>query len=130
MRGREEDSERDCVCGEEREREREREGENGCGMRYIHVFVKKENDQHSAHTDSTNHGTLLSLPLPLSLSLSLCQGWDNVGVLIDALGEAKSSVIVITNDLTEEVLDEALAKVYRTLSPSHTLVLGLCPLGP
>jgi len=51
-------------------------------------------------------------------------------VLIDALGEAKSSVIVITNDLTEEVLDEALAKVCRTLSLSHTLVLGLRPLGP
>jgi len=84
----------------------------------------------TAHTLIQQIMALFSLSLSPSLSLSLCQGWDNVGVLIDALGEAKSSVIVITNDLTEEVLDEALAKVYRTLSPSHTLVLGLCPLGP
>ena len=38
-------------------------------MCFIHVFVKKENNQHSAHTDSTNHDTLLSLSLSLSLSL-------------------------------------------------------------
>lgn len=39
------------------------------------------------------------------------QSWDNVGVLIDALDEAKSSVILVTNDLTEKVLAEALEKV-------------------
>merc|ERR1712019_269176 len=39
---------------------------------------------------------------------SLAGSWDNVGLLIEPSGEKVVSKIILTNDLTEPVMDESL----------------------
>ena len=39
---------------------------------------------------------------------SLAGSWDNVGLLIEPSGEKIVSKIILTNDLTEPVMDESL----------------------
>jgi len=40
--------------------------------------------------------------------LSLAESWDNVGLLVDPMEEAPVKNILLTNDLTEDVLEEAV----------------------
>lgn len=40
--------------------------------------------------------------------LSLAESWDNVGLLVDPMDNAPIKKILLTNDLTEEVVDEAV----------------------
>ena len=49
--------------------------------------------------------------------LSLADSWDNVGLLIEPSAPHKVARCLLTNDLTEPVMQEALAsKVCPTLS--------------
>ena len=39
--------------------------------------------------------------------LTLAESWDNVGLLVDPMTTTKVKTILLTNDLTEDVVDEA-----------------------
>lgn len=39
---------------------------------------------------------------------SMAESWDNVGILVEPSNECLVSNILLTNDLTEDVMDEAL----------------------
>jgi putative NIF3 family GTP cyclohydrolase 1 type 2 len=40
-------------------------------------------------------------------SLTLAESWDNVGLLVDPMTDNKVKTILLTNDLTEDVVAEA-----------------------
>lgn len=40
--------------------------------------------------------------------LQLAEPWDNVGLLVDPISDVPIKNILLTNDLTQEVLDEAI----------------------
>ena len=70
--------------------------------------------------------------------LHLAEGWDNVGLLVDCLdddeeeeeeeeaggGQKKKKVVLITNDLTERTLDEALAAGATLVVTYHPRPFG------
>jgi len=50
---------------------------------------------------------------------SLAEKWDNVGLLVEPSGLHKVQSILLTNDLTERVLDEATEKKVQMLISYH-----------
>lgn len=50
---------------------------------------------------------------------SLAEKWDNVGLLVEPSGKHKVQSILLTNDLTEDVLDEAIQKKVQMLISYH-----------
>jgi putative NIF3 family GTP cyclohydrolase 1 type 2 len=54
-----------------------------------------------------------------NFSLSLSEKWDNVGLLIEPSGNKSVSRIMLTNDLTEDVLEESLARKTDLIISYH-----------
>ena len=52
-------------------------------------------------------------------STKLAEKWDNVGLLVEPSGSHKIKHILLTNDLTQSVLDEALAKSVEMIISYH-----------
>ncbi|RZC41700.1 GTP cyclohydrolase 1 type 2 NIF3L1, partial [Asbolus verrucosus] len=58
--------------------------------------------------------------------LSLAESWDNVGLLVDPMSDSNVSTILLTNDLTEDVVDEAVnAKAGLIVSYHPNIFRGL-----
>lgn len=50
---------------------------------------------------------------------SLAESWDNVGLLVEPLNDVPISHILLTNDLTEDVMDEALSVQANLIISYH-----------
>lgn len=50
--------------------------------------------------------------------------WDNVGLLVEPSGELKVNKILLTNDLTEPVLEEALNNKVNLIVSYHPAIFG------
>lgn len=50
---------------------------------------------------------------------TLAEGWDNVGLLIDPMTNSNIKNIMLTNDLTEQVIDEAKGKDVGLIVSYH-----------
>ena len=63
------------------------------------------------HTSSQANMELRALAQVLEriAPLQAAEPWDNVGLLVEPMGKCIVNKLLITNDLTEQVLDEALA---------------------
>lgn len=55
-------------------------------------------------------------------SLSFAESWDNVGLLVEPSPPHTVSTLFLTNDLTEEVMDEALEKKADFILSYHPLI--------
>lgn len=55
--------------------------------------------------------------------LSLAQGWDNTGVLIDCDNNKKGNIL-LTIDLTEDVLEECISKGISYIVAYHPIIFG------
>lgn len=53
---------------------------------------------------------------------SLAASWDNVGLLIEPTEPKKVSSILLTNDLTEDVMDEAIELKTDLIVTYHPLI--------
>lgn len=56
--------------------------------------------------------------------LSLAEKWDNVGLLIEPSGSLEVRKIILTNDLTENVMKEALAEQVNMIISYHPPVFA------
>ncbi|NXP28893.1 NIF3L protein, partial [Scytalopus superciliaris] len=52
-------------------------------------------------------------------ALSLAEGWDNVGLLVEPSPPHSVSTLLLTNDLTEEVMEEAVQKKADLILSYH-----------
>lgn len=50
---------------------------------------------------------------------SLAESWDNVGLLVEPVNDAPISHILLTNDLTEDVMDEAISAKANLIISYH-----------
>lgn len=50
---------------------------------------------------------------------SLAESWDNVGLLVEPVNDVPISHILLTNDLTEDVMDEALSVKANLIISYH-----------
>ncbi len=55
-------------------------------------------------------------------SLSLAEEWDNVGLLIEPSTPHNVSRLILTNDLTESVLEEAISSDAQLIITYHPLI--------
>lgn len=51
--------------------------------------------------------------------LSLAESWDNVGLLVDPMQDEPVKTVLLTNDLTEDVVDEAVKKQVGLIVSYH-----------
>lgn len=51
--------------------------------------------------------------------LKLAESWDNVGLLVDGHRDGNVSTVLLTIDLTEDVVDEALEKKAELIVSYH-----------
>jgi dinuclear metal center YbgI/SA1388 family protein len=56
--------------------------------------------------------------------LSVACDWDNVGLLVEPSGEARIERILVTNDLTEPVLNEAIEKNVQMIISYHPFIFN------
>lgn len=57
--------------------------------------------------------------LELFAPTSLAEKWDNVGLLVEPTSTQEVESILLTNDLTEKVLDEAIEKKVQMIVSYH-----------
>lgn len=56
--------------------------------------------------------------------LSLAAAWDNVGLLLEAPSLAAASAVLLTNDLTEAVVEECIAKNVGLVIAYHPILFS------
>lgn len=54
----------------------------------------------------------------------IAQSWDNVGLLVEPSGDMKVEKIFLTNDLTEPVLEEAIAAKANLIVTYHPAIFN------
>lgn len=92
--------------------------------------AKKTEKSFRLHPNSTRHKSMMADDTGLLLtdvvsrlesyaSTSLAEGWDNVGLLVEPSAPHVVSTLFLTNDLTEEVMEEAKQKSADLILSYH-----------
>jgi dinuclear metal center YbgI/SA1388 family protein len=56
--------------------------------------------------------------------LNIACDWDNVGLLVEPSGELRIERVLVTNDLTEPVLNEAIEKRIQMIISYHPFIFN------
>lgn len=102
------------------------------GLSYENLlFQYKYIKQHKIRMMSNTGGNKLGMPLKEVVSAllkfadtSLAASWDNVGLLIEPTEPKTVSSILLTNDLTEDVMDEAIELKTDLIITYHPLIFA------
>jgi hypothetical protein len=94
-------------------------------------FLKKTNNSQKLFSTSKLLSSSQEMDLKLVVkrleqyaSLKLACNWDNVGLLVEPTESLTVKRVFITNDLTEPVLDEAIAKKANLIISYHPAVFN------
>lgn len=82
-----------------------------CAFKHNNIPIRKYCNSASIMAENIYTGVLLSTileGLEKFAPLKLAEGWDNVGLLVDPIEATPIRRILLTNDLTEDVVNEAI----------------------